>query len=101
MMRIHRVGTLTLGGMLVAFGAMFLMHLFVASITYDIIFKVWPIIFIFLGFEILIANFRQKEEKILYDKTSFVLIVFLSFFAMGMALVQTCIEYAGTHLTIY
>lgn len=101
MIRIHRVGTLTLGAMLIAFGSLFLLHLFIAGITYDMIVRIWPIIFIFLGFEILIANFRQKGEKLLYDKTSFVLIIVLSFFAMGMAIVQSCIEYAGAHITLY
>jgi UDP-N-acetylmuramyl pentapeptide phosphotransferase/UDP-N-acetylglucosamine-1-phosphate transferase len=100
MAKTHRVGTVTLGGMLVTFGILFILRIFLTGISFDIIFKLWPIIFIFLGLEILIANFRQKEEKLIYDKTAFALIIILSFFAMGMAITEFCMEYAGSHLTI-
>ncbi len=100
MTKLHRVGTLTLGGMLIAFGTLFLLHIFIPIITFDIIFKLWPIVFIFLGLEILIANFRQKQESLLYDKTAFALIIVLSFFAMGMAIVEFCIE-NNSNLTVY
>ena len=101
MTKTHRVGTITLGGMLVTFGILFLLRIFLVDMTFEIIFKLWPIIFIFLGIEILIANFRQKEEKLIYDKTAFALIIILSFFAMGMAITEFCMEYAGTHLSVY
>ena len=101
MIKCHRVGTITLGVMLVAFGTLFLLHLFFAAITYDIIFKVWPVILIFLGLEILIANIRQKDEGLIYDKTAFALIIILSFFAMGMAIVELCLEHVGEHITIF
>lgn len=101
MTRTHRVGTITLGGMLVVFGMLFLLRIFITSITFDIIFKLWPIIFIFLGLEILIANFTQKEEKLVYDKTAFALIIILSFFAMGMAITEFCMEYAKLQITLH
>lgn len=101
MVKTHRVGTITLGGMLVAFGVLFLLRIFLTGLSYEIIFRLWPIIFIFLGLEILIANFRQKEEKLIYDKTAFALIIILSFFAMGMAVTELCLHYANAHITIY
>ncbi len=101
MTKSHRVGTITLGGMLVTFGVLFLLRIFLVDLSYEIIFKLWPIIFIFLGLEILVANFRQQEEKLIYDKTAFALIIILSFFAMGMAITEFCIEYAGSHITVY
>ena len=101
MTKTHRVGTITLGGMLVTFGILFLLRIFLVDMTFEIIFKLWPIIFIFLGTEILIANFRQKEEKLIYDKTAFALIIILSFFAMGMAITEFCIEYAGSQISVY
>lgn len=101
MVRTHRVGTITLGGMLVSFGLLFLLRIFVSDLSYELIFKLWPIIFIFLGFEILIANFSQKEERIIYDKTAFALIIILSFFAMGMAVTDLCINYANAHISLY
>jgi len=101
-MKTRRVGTFTLGGMLIVFGILFLLRIFFADLSYDIIFKLWPIVFIFLGSEILIANFNQKEEsKMIYDKTAFALIIILSFFAMGMAITELCIKYASSHITIY
>jgi UDP-N-acetylmuramyl pentapeptide phosphotransferase/UDP-N-acetylglucosamine-1-phosphate transferase len=101
-MKTHRVGTFTLGGMLIVFGLLFLLRIFLVDLSYDIIFKLWPIVFIFLGTEVLAANFKQKEDnKLIYDKTAFALIIILSFFAMGMAITELCIEYAGMHITVY
>jgi UDP-N-acetylmuramyl pentapeptide phosphotransferase/UDP-N-acetylglucosamine-1-phosphate transferase len=101
MQKTHRVGTITLGGMLIVFGILFLLRLFFVGITYELIFRLWPIIFLFLGGEVLIANFRQKDEKMVYDKTAIVILVILSFFAMGMAVVDFCLTTAHGHLTIY
>ena len=94
MNKTHRVGTITLGGLLIAFGLLFLLKLFINTISYAVIFKLWPIIFIFLGIEILVANFKQKGTTLIYDKTAFVLIVLLSFFAMGMSIT----DFVVTHL---
>lgn len=98
MINTHRVGTITLGGMLVTFGILFLLRIFLADLSYEFIFKLWPIIFIFLGVEILFANIRQKVEKLIYDKTAIALIIILSFFAMGMAITEVCIGYANSYI---
>jgi len=99
-MKTHRVGTITLGGLLILFGVLFLLRIFIASITYGIIFKLWPIIFIILGIEILIANYKAKDSKLVYDTAAIALIIVLSFFAMGMAITDFCLEHAGAHITI-
>jgi hypothetical protein len=99
MKRIHRIGTITLGSMLVVFGIMFLFHIFFAGLSYLVILKLWPIIFIFLGLEILITNLKQQDENLCYDKTAFFLIVILSFFAMGMAFSEFCISYTNMHIS--
>lgn len=99
----HRVGTLTFGGMLVIFGALFLLHVFIPALNYSLIFRLWPFIFIFLGIEILVGNCRaskweQREDRTLefvYDKTAIFLIICLSFFAMIMAAVDYCLQYNG------
>lgn len=98
MTKTHRVGTITLGGMLITFGLLFLLRIFITALSFDIIFKLWPLIFIFLGGEILIANFQQKEEKLVYDKNAFALIIILSFFAMGMSIVEFIMENVNTHI---
>ena len=64
--RTHRVGSITLGSALVLFGILFLVHLFVPVLTYEIIFHIWPCIFILLGIEILLAN-RKKNVEFVYD----------------------------------
>lgn len=101
MTKTHRVGTLTLGSMLIIFGVLFLLRIVNLGITYDLIFKFWPSIFIFLGGEILVANIKQQGDKLLYDKTAFVLLFVLSFFAMGMAVVDYCMNIAYNYISIY
>lgn len=98
MIKTHRVGTFTLGGLLISFGVLFLLRIFIPALSFSIIFKLWPIIFIFLGIEILIANFRKNDESILYDKTAFALIIILSFFAMGMSIMEFAMEHANYHI---
>lgn len=98
MIKTHRVGTLTFGVMLITFGVLFLLRIFLPYLSYSIIFKLWPIIFIFLGLEILIANFVQKEEKLIYDKTAFALTIVLTFFAMGMSIVDYVIEHVNYNM---
>jgi len=99
MTRTHRIGTLTLGSMLITFGVLFMLRIFIAGLSYVVILKLWPIIFILLGAEILISNYKQKDENLIYDKTAFILIIILSFFAMGMAVFESCIHYANLHIT--
>lgn len=101
MNKIHRVGTITLGGMLITFGVLFLLRIFIADLSYQLIFRLWPVIFIFLGCEILMANFKQKMEKLIYDKTAIALIIVLSFFAMGMAITDLCLNYATSRITMH
>ena len=97
----HRVGTFTLGGMLISFGLLFLLRIFITTLTFEIIFKLWPIIFIFLGIEVLIANVRQKDSSLIYDKTAFALIILLSFFAMGMSIVEFIMEQVNSGINAH
>lgn len=94
MIKTHRVGTLTLGVSLIVFGILFLLRLFVSSLSYAFIFKLWPVIFIFLGLEILIANYLQKENKLVYDKAAIALTAILTLFAMFMSWMDFVIEHA-------
>lgn len=99
--RTHRVGTLTSGSMLILFGTLFLIHIFVPALQYRFIFRLWPLIFIFLGIEILIGNFRserlQKEETVnfIYDKSAIILTFCLTFFSMLIAAVDFCLQQGG------
>ena len=81
--RTHRVGTITTGLSLIAFGVMFVLHMFLNVISYDLIFKLWPVILIGLGVELLLSNFAK--DKIVYDKAAIFLMFVMALFAMGMA----------------
>jgi len=52
----HRVGTITLGVTMVSIGILYLIQIFWGGIEYAWICKLWPVIFILLGVEILLAN---------------------------------------------
>jgi hypothetical protein len=84
-MRTRRVGTLTLGTTLIVFGILFMIRIFSNLLSYRFLMKLWPVIFIFLGCEILFYFFQNKEEKVTYDAAAILIIILLSFFAMGMA----------------
>lgn len=89
--RIHRVGTITLGFGLVGAGALFLAHMFLPDMSYEFIYKVWPVIFILLGIEILLANGRKNVEFV-YDKTAIGLAAVLIVFSMFMAVIGFAVE---------
>ncbi|MGF7146231.1 UDP-N-acetylmuramyl pentapeptide phosphotransferase/UDP-N-acetylglucosamine-1-phosphate transferase [Anaerotaenia torta] len=100
MTKTHRVGTITLGGLLIIFGILFLLRIILPGVTYDLIFRLWPILFLFLGGEILFAN-AKSADKLIYDKTAIVLIVLLTFFAMGMAIADFCINEAYNYIQLH
>ena len=88
-MKTHRVGTITFGSMLILFGSLFLVHMFVPALSYCVIFHLWPCVFILLGIEVLLSNFKLKNVAFTYDKTSIFLMLLLAFFAIAMAFVET------------
>ena len=108
--RIHRVGTVTFGCILILFGVLFLAHIFVPWLHYEYVFRLWPLVFIFLGIEVLVGNYRMSkaeargegtelaETRFVYDKTAILLTVCLTFFAMVMALVDFCVRCEGGYI---
>lgn len=88
--RTHRVGTITTGFILIAFGVMFLLHLFFGAVSYEMIFRLWPLILIGLGSEVLLSNFAK--DTIVYDKGAIALMIVIAFFAMGMASVDVIMQ---------
>ncbi|MDR3552951.1 MAG: DUF5668 domain-containing protein [Clostridia bacterium] len=91
----RRVGTFTLGMVLVAFGALFLVRLYVPAISFSFILALWPLILIFLGVEVLVAYFVNNEEKLKYDGGAVALLVILSFFSVAMACAEFLVNHAG------
>lgn len=91
MVRVHRVGTITAGLMLIVFGMLFLLHMFLDHITYMMILRLWPIILISLGLEILIAQV-QKNKTLVYDRGAVFIMICMITFSMAMALISTVLE---------
>lgn len=84
-MRQRRVGTVTLGAVLVLYGIVFLLHSFIEGLSYYFILRLWPVIFLVLGIEVLISSIRFKEQEFKYDFAAIIIICILIMFAMGMA----------------
>ena len=61
--RIHRVGTVTFGLTLVVLGLVLLLHIVFPVLNYEVIFRMWPLIFVSLGLEVLVSS-RKPEEQI-------------------------------------
>lgn len=93
-MKIRRVGTLTMGLSLICAGVMFAIHLFIPGIlTYYYIFRLWPLILILLGAEVLFANMRNREDKILYDGWAIFIMVLAMILAGTLAGCQILLDY--------
>lgn len=102
-MRTRRVGTLTMGLSLIGAGVLFAVHLFVPGIfTYYYIFRLWPLILILLGAEVMIANVRNREEKIIYDGWAIFIMVLTMALAGTLAGCQILFDYgiAQGHIVI-
>lgn len=90
--RSHRVGSVTAGLTMVGFGVMFLLHLFFDLVDYQLMFSLWPVMLILLGMELLLSNFSAR--KIVYDKAAIFLLILMTFFTIGMAVLDECFRWA-------
>lgn len=93
--RTRRVGSVTFGLTLILFGVLFLVNIILPTLHYEVIFRLWPVVFIFLGIEILVENHRSNEEKcrFVYDFPAIVMLALMLLFAMMMA----AVDYAFTY----
>ena len=92
MNRTRRVGGLTAGLSLVAFGIFFAIGMFVPSIDFGDIISFWPAVFILLGGEILFNYFTSQNERTGYDIFSVIIVFIMLFFALCMAGAQVLID---------
>ena len=94
-LRTRRVGSVTFGLTLILFGILFLVHIVVPSLNYEMIFNFWPLIFILLGVEILVENHRSNALncKFVYDFPAILMLVVMLLFAMVMAAVDLNMQY--------
>lgn len=91
--RVHRIGTITFGVSLLAMGILFLLHMFLPVITYQTVYRLWPVIFILLGIEILISNQKEKSNTLIYDKAGVFLLLCMMTFAMVMGVMEQIIHH--------
>lgn len=94
-MRVRRVGSITCGLLLIGFGILFLLHAMIPAISFTFIFRLWPLVLIGLGAEILIANVRFAQREFKYDLGAIALVVILAVFAMCMGFVEFCMEHGN------
>lgn len=107
MIRIHRVGSVTFGIVLVVMGVLFLLHVFLPRMDYEMIFHFWPLILISLGVETLFGSrqkafeVRDREGKLLeqgrvvYDVAAIILTMVLILFAMVMGMIDWAAAHSG------
>ncbi|MSS62471.1 LiaF transmembrane domain-containing protein [Velocimicrobium porci] len=92
-MKTHKIGTFTLGITLILFGILFLLHVFAIPISYELILKLWPIMFIFLGTEILYHYFRFRDEPLSINGGSIFILFLVGCFSAFMAFAELFFEY--------
>lgn len=91
-MPVRRVGSVTLGICLVGYGLLFLAH-DVFRLPYRFICRIWPVLLILLGAEILAASFFYKDSRIRLDFFSFLMI----FLTISFALCIGMLDYGFRH----
>lgn len=96
--RVHRVGSVTAGLSMISFGILFLLHLLLNIISYDLIFNLWPLMLIGLGIELLISSF--SERKMIYDKGAVVILLLMAVLAVGMAAADVCVELSRNYWAV-
>jgi uncharacterized membrane protein HdeD (DUF308 family) len=84
-MKRWRVGSLSMGLILIASGIMMLLSLIVPFNALKVLMTFWPIILICLGIEILLHLFVKKGDdgKLRYDILSIIFIGFVLFLSIG------------------
>ena len=88
--QVRRIGSVTFGITLLCYGVLFLVRIFVPDLEYQIIFQCWPVVFILLGIEILVENYRSRgqEQKFIYDFPAILMLGAMLFFAMIMSVID-------------
>jgi len=94
-MKGRKIGVLTLGVALVAFGALYLLRVFVPGWSYMTVLKFWPFVLILLGVEVLLSALlprREGEPPAKVDALSVVLLFVTLFLACGLAAAEFALE---------
>lgn len=105
--RIRRVGAVTFGVVLVVTGILFLLHLFLPGLDYVMILRLWPVILILLGIEVLLGTGHKtyevldaggkviEQSKTVYDVAAIFLTIVMTCFAICMGILDWAVRYYG------
>ncbi len=94
--KIHHVGTVTLGISLIVSGIVCLLRVFIPKIPVSSVLRLWPLMMIMLGVEILLSCTGKK--KFVIDKVSVVMLVLLVLFIGWMACTEVFVNYLLPHI---
>ena len=105
-MRVRRVGSITCGILLVFFGLLFMVNMFYPALSLQVIMKLWPLILISLGCEMIGSNIHKEngngeEEVLKYDKGAVFLVILLACFAVGMGILEYGMDYYAQYGIAY
>ena len=96
-MKSRKIGVLTLGVALVAFGLLYLLRVFVPGWNYVTVLRFWPFVLILLGAEVLLAALLPRPEGQSAPKLD-ALSVILLFVTLFMACALAAAEFALSQL---
>ena len=99
-MKSRKIGVLTMGLTLVAFGVMFLLRTFIDGLDYISVMRFWPVVLVGLGIEVLISALLPQKEgqpRAKVDALSIVVLFLTLFLAFGLATGQFVMEQISEH----
>ncbi len=88
----RRVGSITLGISLIVFGVLFFLRTFTELVSFEFVLKLWPLVLIIFGFEVLIAVGKKKGQTFKFDFVSLAMTAILLGSSACMAALQLLIE---------
>ena|GEM_PF-152744 len=99
-MKSRKIGVLTMGITLVAFGVLFLLRAFIDGLDWISVMRFWPVVLIGLGIEVLISALippKEGQPRARVDALSIVVLFLALFLAFGLAAGQFVIEQINEH----
>ncbi len=102
-MRTRRVGSITCGILMIFFGILFMIHMVYPPLSLEVIMKLWPLVLIALGGELIASNIHKGEETqevLKYDKGAIFLVFLLTCFSALMGMIECFMNYAIQYGTI-
>ena len=89
--RVHRVGSVTTGISMIGWGVLFILYEVHVITDLAKVLKLWPVILISLGLEILWYNARGKN--LIYDKGAVFILILMTGFSLMMAFADQLMRY--------